>query len=131
MLSRTGSLALSARWALVVVAWTFVAALFSQLFISGLAVFVGPGYWLTHLAWVHAFQWLAPVALVLALLGRSSRAVKILSVLTLVVLSLQYTTAEIRLVDTRRMWAALHPVGGFLLLWIAIDLARRAWRDAV
>lgn len=131
MLSRTGKVALSARWTLLIVAWTFVAALFAQLFVSGLAVFVGPGYWLRHLAWVHAFQWFAPAALVLALLGRSSRAVKILSVLTLVLLSLQYTTADFRLVESRRMWAALHPVGGFLLLWIAIDLARRAWRDVV
>jgi hypothetical protein len=113
----------------VLVAWTFVAALLAQLFLSGLAVFVAPGWWVRHVAWVHVFQWLAPAALGLALAGRSSRVVRVLAVLVLVVLFLQYTTAEFRLVESRHVWAALHPVSGFLLLWVAIELGRRAWRD--
>jgi hypothetical protein len=119
------------RWArrsLLVVAWLLVAALLGQFFTAGMAVFANPEWWTHHLAFVHGFGWLVPLALVLAFLGRSSRAVKGLSGIALVLLFLQYTTAGLRLTPGRQGLAAFHTVIAVLLFWTATELARQALR---
>lgn len=119
-----------ARVALVVVAACLALGVIAQVLVAGLGVFAGAGWWPRHRAFVHAFQWLAPIALVLAYLARAARATKVLAWLAVALLWLQYTTAELRLRPDRAGWAALHPVGAMLLFWVATELARRAWRLA-
>src|SRR2546423_13417871 len=117
------------RWSrrsLQFVAWLLVAALLGQFFTAGMAVFVSPEWWARHVAFVHGFGWLVPIAVVLAFVGRSSRAVKGLSGLAFVLLFLQYTTAGLRLNPARQGLAALHTVIAALLIWTATELARRA-----
>lgn len=113
--------------ALALAATLFAAALLGQVFVAGLAVFAGAGWWPRHKEWVHAFQWLGPVILVLVYLARAPRGAKWLAWIAIALLSLQYTTSEFRLTPGRQAWGALHPVGGMLLFWVATEIARRAW----
>ena len=97
-----------------------------QFLTAGLGVFVAPGWWARHRDFVHAFEWLAPLAVVLAYLGRVPRGAKVAAWLTVVLLFLQYATAGFRGSAGRVGLAALHPVGAALLFWAATELARRA-----
>ena len=118
-----------ARRALAVVAWLLAAGVLVEIFFAGRGVFVGPDEWARHRAFVHAFEWLSPVAVLLAYLGRASRGAKWLAWLTLVLLFLQYATAGTTSSLGHRGLAALHPVSAALLLWAAIELARHVRRD--
>ena len=115
------------RRALVASAVLLCAGLLGQTLTAGLAVFVGPGWWQRHRDVVHWFEWLTPLALVLALLGRAPRAVKVLAGLTIALLFLQYTTAGLRAVAGGQRWAALHAVNAVVLFWCSAELARQAW----
>jgi hypothetical protein len=118
------------RWgrrALAAVAWLFVAGVMAQMLWAGRAIFVGPQWWVRHRDFVHAFEWLAPLAVVLAYVARAARATKWLAWVTVALLFLQYTTAGFRARDPR--WAALHTVTAGLLVWASIDLAVRATRE--
>lgn len=119
------------RWArrsLLLVAWLLVAALLGQFFTAGMAVFANPEWWARHRSFVHGFGWLVPIALVLAFVGRSSRAVKGLSGIAFVLVFLQYTTAGLRLNPARQGLAAFHAVIAVLLFWTATELARHTLR---
>lgn len=97
---------------------------------AGLAVFAHPGWWARHLAFVHAFEWLSPAAVVLAYVARAPRPTKRLAWLTVVLLFAQYATAGLRTTAGRQQWAALHAVTAVLLFWTATELARRAARGS-
>ncbi len=116
----------AARYALAGVACLFAAALFAQVFTAGMAVFANPAWWALHRAVLHTFEWLSPLAVLLALLARAPRAVVGLACVTVALLAVQYATAHLRLAPSAREWAALHPVSAVLLVWSAIELARRA-----
>jgi len=115
-----------ARRLLALVAWAFVIAIVIQVLIAGLAVFDGPGWWVRHVWWLHRFEWLTVVIVVLAYVARATRAVKWLAWLAVLQLSLQYTTSEFRLSPTHRAWGALHAVNAMLLFLVAVEIARRA-----
>lgn len=115
-----------ARIALAVAAPLFAAALLGQVLLAGLGVFVGPGWFLRHAAFVHAFEWLSPLAVLFAHLGRSTRGVKVLAWITVALLYIQYMTADFRLVPARQRFAALHVVSAMVLFWVAVELARGA-----
>jgi hypothetical protein len=111
------------------VAWLFTAALLVQVFTAGLAVFVGAGWWIRHREWVHAFEWLSVVAVVLAHVGRSSRKVTRLAWATVALLFVQYATIGFRERGGPLSLAAIHPVSAVLLFWTSVELARRAWTE--
>ena len=117
-----------ARRALATTAWLLAAALLAQVLTAGLAVFADPGWWARHLTFVHAFEWMAPLAVVLAYVARARRATKVLAWLTVVLLYVQYATAGLRATAGRQRWAALHAVSAVLLFWTAAELARHASR---
>jgi hypothetical protein len=113
------------RRALVVVAWLLVGCTVGQIFLAGLGVFAGPQWWLRHKEFVDGFQYLAPLALVLTYLARTTRGPKVAAWLMVLLLWLQYTTIEQRLIPGHQVYAALHPVGGMLIFWLATELVRR------
>ena len=117
---------LAARRALPVVAWLFAAALLGQVLTAGMAVFVGPGWWVRHREWVHAFEWLSVAAVVLAHVGRLPRSVPLLAWATVALLYVQYATIGMRERGGPLALAALHPVSAVLLFWTSVELARRA-----
>lgn len=117
-----------ARIALAIAASLFALAVLAQVLTAGLAVFANPGWWPRHTAFVHAFEWLSPLAVLLAYVARSPRGDKVLAWLTVVLLFLQYFTAGLRLTPGRQPLAAVHAVTAVLLFWSAAELARRSMR---
>ena len=120
MRARTG-----AYTALVVVATIFIACLFVQVFLAGLGVFDSPSAFLTHTTWGYLIEWLTVVMLLITLFGRLGRRLIGLTALTLVQMVLQSVFVAVR--DDFPMVAALHPVNGFLVLFVSIVIARLAW----
>lgn len=118
-----------AQRALGIVGWLIAAAVLAQIFLAGRAIFVSPDLWPTHRAFVHAFEWLSPLAVLLAYLARATRATKALAWLTIVLLFIQYATAGSQSSLGHLGMAALHPVGAALLFWTSVELARRARSD--
>lgn len=120
------------RWSrrlLPVVAALFALALLAQALTAGFAVLVDAQWWTRHRETVHLFEWLAPVALLLAVTGRHSWRVKALCAAAVVLLFLQYYTAGQRGVPGRQWLAAAHPVTALLLFATAVQMAQRAWRE--
>ena len=118
-----------ARKALAITGWLLAAAVLAQIFIAGRALFLGPDWWQRHRAFVHTFEWLSPLAVVLAWLARASRATKIFAWLTVVLLFLEYATAGWQSSLGKLGLATLHPVIAALMFWTAAELARRARDD--
>lgn len=118
--------AVIARRALAVTGALLAVGVLGQLLLAGLGVFAGPPWWPRHRAFVHAFEWLSPLAVVLAYVARVERATKAVAWTTLVLLFLQYATAGSQGTAGRAGIAALHPVGAALLFWASVELARRA-----
>ena len=120
-----------ARRALAASGWLLAAAVLVQIVLAGRGVFVGPDEWARHRDFVHAFEWLSPLAVLLAYLARSPRAVKWLAWLTVVLLFLEYATAGTTSSLGHRGLAALHPAIAALMFWGAVELARRTpWSGA-
>jgi putative tricarboxylic transport membrane protein len=119
----------AARQLLVIVGWLLAAAVLVQIFLAGRAIFVSPDLWQQHRTFVHTFEWLSPLAVVLVYLGRTARLTKVLAWLTVVLLFLQYATAGTQSSLGRAGLAAIHPVSAVLLFWAAVELARRARAD--
>lgn len=117
------------RRLLEITAWLLALAVLGQIFLAGRAVFVGPDWWQKHRDFVHTFEWLSPVSVILAYLGREPRGAKVLAWLTLVLLFFAYATAGLQSSLGRVGLAALHPVNAALLFWTAIELARRSRAD--
>ncbi len=117
-----------ARRALAAAAWLVVAGVLAQALTAGRASVVGPQWWVRHRDLVHAFEWLSPLAVALAYLGRAPRATTWLAWLTVAGLMIQYVTAGLRASPSLLAWAALHAVSALLLAWAAIELARHATR---
>jgi hypothetical protein len=117
-----------ARLGYLAVAWLFVACLVVQVFLAGLGVFDDPGAFITHREFGYAFGLLTIVLIVLALLARLPRSIVALSALTLVLFALQSVFVVLR--TTAPEVAALHPLNGFVILLVAVFLARRAWEYA-
>lgn len=117
----------AARMAYLVVAWVFVACLLVQVFLAGMGVFVGTEKFSAHTEFGRAFGWLTLILIALAIIGRLGWRRIWLSVLVFALFVLQSVFVALR--DTVPVVSALHPVNGFLILWISIWLAQRATRE--
>ena len=110
----------------VVVAWLFVIGLLAQVFLAGMGVFDGASAFTTHRDTGYALTALPVVLLVTGLVGRFGRWQAIAAAVMFVQFILQSVLVFQR--DSMPAIAALHPVNGFLILLIAIWLARDTWR---
>jgi hypothetical protein len=117
----------AARLAYLVVAWVFVACLVVQVFLAGMGVFAGADNFATHRDFGYTFGLLTLVLLALAIIGRLGARRIWLSLLVLGLFFLQSVFVALR--ETAPVVSALHPVNGFLILWISIWLAQRVTRD--
>ena len=113
------------RRALPIVAALFVACALVQVFLAGLGVFDDPRSFITHREFGYTFGWLTLAILVLALVGRAPRRIVGLSVLLLVLFTMQSVFVAIQ-ADYPAI-AALHPVNGFLILGVAVVITRESW----
>ncbi|MDQ2935384.1 MAG: DUF6220 domain-containing protein [Chloroflexota bacterium] len=117
----------AARTAYLVLAWLFVACLVVQVFLAGMGVFVGAENFATHRDFGYTFGLLTLILIALAVIGRLGRRMIWLSVLVLALFFLQSVFVSLR--ETAPLVAALHPVNGFLILWLSISIAQRARRE--
>lgn len=111
------------------VAWLFVVALVVQVFLAGLGVFEGPASFETHRTLGFTLELLPIVLFVAAILARLGRLQVGLAALEFGLFILQSVFVAAR--DSSPAVAALHPVNGFLILLVAIVIARDAtvrWR---
>lgn len=114
-----------ARQALPLVGAVFVGCVVIQVFLAGLGVFDDPASFVTHREFGYLIGMFTLVLLVLALVARAPRRITGYSVLLLVQFALQSVLVALR-ADVPAL-AALHPVNGFLILFVAITLTRASW----
>jgi uncharacterized protein DUF6220 len=120
-----------ARQALPLVGGLFTLCVIVQVFLAGLGVFSDGAAFETHRGFGYLIGMLTLVMLILALVGREPRRVIGLSALLLALFALQSVFVALR--PTAPTVASLHPLNGFLILFVAITLSRAAWavrRDA-
>lgn len=113
-----------ARTIHLVAAWLFVAGLVVQVFLAGLGVFSGPASFVTHRDVGYSLSVIPIVLLVAGLLGGLGRRLALLAALEFVLFILQSVFVLMR--TSAPAVAALHPVNGFLILLIALLIARES-----
>lgn len=112
-----------ARSAYLIVAWLFVVAVISQVFLAGLSLFASAANWGAHKEFGYSLGFLALLLVVLAFLGRMPRALGRWLALLFVVYAIQTILPALRV---GAPWvAALHPVNALAVFWIALTHARR------
>jgi Family of unknown function (DUF6220) len=115
-----------ARTIHMVIAWLVVAALVVQVWLAGQGVFNTSAGFAPHRDLGYTIGLLPIVLLVLGLLGGMGRRVALLAVAIFVLVIVQSILVFQR--ATNPSIAALHPVNGFLILLLAIVLARESWQ---
>jgi Family of unknown function (DUF6220) len=112
----------SRRWAVVayrVMGVAFALAVTVQIFLAGLAVFTDPARWQWHTSFVHAFEGLPLLLLIVALAGRLSARLRWAAGAQLLLIVVQYATANIG-----GAVAAVHPVSAMIIFWLALTSLR-------
>jgi Family of unknown function (DUF6220) len=115
-----------ARLAHAWLAWLFLIALVVQVFLAGLGVFESAARFTTHRDVGYVLSLLPIVLAVLAAVGRLGRR----QIGLAVVIFLPFILQSVFVAAWRGGMpavAALHPVNGFLILVLAIELARSSW----
>jgi len=110
----------------LVLAWALVLSVAYQTFLAGMAVFVDASNWARHTGFVHVFEMVPILLLVLAFTGRMPRGegYYLWPVVLWVLIAAQYAFAA----AGATMVAALHPVNALVIFWISHMLARKARR---
>jgi hypothetical protein len=109
----------------LVLAWLLVAGLIVQIFLAGLGVFKGSASFATHAGFGYMLELLPLILLVVGLIAQLGRRPAFLAAGIFGLFILQSVFVALR--DTMPEVAALHPVNGFLITFLAIVLARDAW----
>ena len=115
-----------ARYGYVLSMGLFAVCVLVQVYVAGMAVFVDSAHWSLHATFVHVFEPLLVVALLLGLLGRLPRPLKAAPVGLFVLVSVQYATASV----FGSLVAAIHPVNAVIIFLVAVGATRRAWTSA-
>ncbi|MCE5170978.1 DUF6220 domain-containing protein [Paenibacillus profundus] len=90
-------------------------------------LFVDSSSWRGHTTFVHFFEYLPVLMLLLAILGQLSRRVRWQSLSLLGLIILQYATAKISGdFPSLRVLGALHPVIALILFWYSTTCFREA-----
>jgi len=108
------------------VVWLYLIGLLVQVFLAGMGVFSGATAFTTHRDFGYLLTLLPVVLIVTAVVGRFGRWHAIAAAVMVGQFILQSILVFQR--DSVPAIAALHPVNGFLILLIAVWLARDAWR---
>jgi len=115
-----------ARTAYLVIALVLVAGLVVQVFLAGLGVFWASVLFATHRDFGFLLELLPILLVVVGAIGRVERRLVGVAALIFGLFLLQSVLVGLR--HTAPMVAALHPVNGFLILLLAIVVARGAWQ---
>jgi hypothetical protein len=113
-----------ARTVYVVLTWLFVIGLLVQVFLAGLGVFENPTQFATHRGFGFLLEIVPILLLVIGLVAGVGRRLAAFALVAFLLFILQSVFVAAR--DSSPMIAALHPVNGFLILLLAIEMAREA-----
>ena len=114
-----------ARVVFLLLSWLFVVGLVGQVFLAGLGVFESPARFSVHRDVGYTLSILPILMVVAAVLGGVGRRAVLLSLTAFLLFILQSVLIAMR--TSSPTVAALHPVNGFLILVIALVIARDAW----
>jgi hypothetical protein len=114
-----------ARAAFPWLAWIFAGCLVVQVFLAGLGAFGTADGFAPHRQWAYTFGYLIFVNIVVAIVAALPRRLIGLTALAAVLFILQSVLVALREVSIGI--AAIHPVNGFLILLIALVVARDSW----
>jgi putative tricarboxylic transport membrane protein len=131
-MSRPGRRATPARatwYAFLGLAIVFALCVAVQVFIAGLATFVTPSHWAQHTMFVHIFEFVPLLMLVVSAAGRLPARLRWLSAALFLLVFAQYMTANLR--GLAPLVAALHPVVALAIFWLALHVVLEARRAMV
>lgn len=105
-------------------AWVFVVCVGVQVFLAGMAVFVDPLNWVRHVTFVHYFELIPVLMLILAFAGKmpKGKGFYLRPALLIFLVGLQYFFVG----TGQGVLAALHPVNALFIFWLAAHLATSA-----
>ena len=112
------------RYALLVIAGIFLAAIVVQVFFAGLMLFGQQGGTALHVNTGYILGTAGALFVVVPALARAGRTAIVLGIVLAVVTFFQGSLALAR--DTSPFIAALHPVNALLIFTLALVLSRRA-----
>lgn len=102
----------------------FTVCVVVQTYIAGMAIFVDPTNWDLHTNFIHAFEWLPIVALVLPFIGRFTRYAAVPPAFLLVLIGLQYYTAR----EYGSLVGAIHPAIALVTFAVGSVATRYGWQ---
>ncbi|MDQ4034709.1 MAG: DUF6220 domain-containing protein [Chloroflexota bacterium] len=108
-----------------VFAWALVVGVGVQIFLAGLGVFAGASNFATHRDFGYLLELLPILLLVAAAVGRLGRRQIVVPIVIFALFILQSVFVALR--ESTPAVAALHPVNGFVIAYLALQLAREAW----
>jgi hypothetical protein len=114
-----------ARTVYVVLTWLFVIGLLVQVFLAGRGVFDNPLLFGTHRDFGYLLEIVPALLLIVGLVAGVGRRLSAFAIVAFLLFLLQSVLVAAR--DSSPTIAALHPVNGFLIVLIAIAMAREAW----
>jgi hypothetical protein len=108
----------------------FMLCVLCQVFLAGMSIFVSPSWWEVHQRFGESFGSLTVLLLLFAIAIRPQRSIIWLTILLVVLYSLQYLLIE--LPDRMGVpWlSALHPVNALMIFWVAVTLGRSVFRQS-
>jgi hypothetical protein len=98
----------------------------AQVFVAGLAVFVTPVHWAQHTAFVHIFEFVPLLMLVVSAAGRLPARLRWQSAALFALVYAQYFTANI--CGLAPLVAALHPVVALVIFWLSLHVVQETRR---
>lgn len=110
------------RYVFVVLAWLILGCVILQTFLAGMSVFTDPSHWKDHTIFVHLFEYLPLLMLILAFTGRLPNTLCWKSAAIFALIFAQYFTANVPGAG------AVHPVLALVMFWLTISVARESTR---
>lgn len=110
------------RYVFVGLAWLTLGCVTLQTFLAGMAVFTDPSHWKDHTLFVHLFEYLPLLMLILAFTGKLPNALRWKSATLFALIFAQYFTANVPGAG------AVHPVLALVMFWLTLSVARESTR---
>lgn len=109
------------RWVrriFAILSWLFIMGVLIQVFLAGIALFVDFGQWNYHKSFIHYFEFIPVIMLILAFFGAIPNRLRWESLAMYVMIILQYVTVS--LAGKIPYLSALHPIIALILFWRAL-----------
>lgn len=114
------------RICFVILSFLFILCLFLQVFFAGLAIFINPANWVNHTNFIHFFEVLPLLMLLISFIGKMPTWAKWQSIGLFVLIFIMYFTAHSNAILPIKYTAAAHPVIAMVLFIIAANVTHRS-----